>query len=647
MHNLSTPPLTHSVNCRIQLLRKGLLMWVLVGFTGAISAQSKVPKKAQKRLDAAVDLYMKRDARGAADAVNGALALYHDFPEAWMLKSQLLEGQSDWSGAAEALATAVAVKPDWMRKWREKLVQLHFRAGDYSEAYALVSEVACTDTLLDASVRFAFDAVSHPVELTLAPLPGDVNSSAPEYYPALYASGDRMVFTRQLGGDARMTGQEDFFEAAQDASGAWLVVRALSEINTPGNEGAPTVRGDGRQLIFTACDGLNGSYGRRTGEGSCDLFVADFDVASRRFGTETNLEAVNSRAWESQPSLSADGHWLFFVRAYRNQNGEVVQDIYQSENLGAEGWSRPARLPAEINTPGREENPVLHSDGKTLYFASNGHVGMGGLDLYVSRRQPDGSWSKAENLGYPINSQGDENSLQVFPDGQTALFATDREEAGNLDLWQFQLPDYAAAESVAMWRGQVVDAESGRAIASTVQVLDAAGNRIGQQRSSPVDGEFTLTFPSSESVFLQIEEEGYGFYSVALDPSEAQEPYVTVALQPLKVGTVLVLNDVRFERSSALLDPNFQPDLAQLARTLATSNIRIRIAGHTDGEGTKERNQALSEARAEAVANYLKSLGIQPERMETVGYGMSRPIATNDTPEGRAMNRRTEIEVIQ
>lgn len=647
MHNQLDPLSPPFLPWRKMSVRLGGLMCALVGFGCVAFGQGKVPKKAQKRLDHAVDQYMKRDVQGASEFVAEALAICPDYPDAWMLQSQLLEGREDWSGAARALAKAVALNPAWGRKWRDRLVKLYFNAGEYAEANALVQEVMCSDTLLDASVRFAFEAVNHPVDLELSPLLGDINSGAPEYYPALFASGDRMIFTRQLGGDARMTGQEDFFEAALSADGTWNVVRTLAEINTPGNEGAPTVRGDGRQLIFTACAGLNGSYGRRSGEGSCDLFVSEYDVSNGKFRPDENLEAVNSRAWESQPSLSADGRWLFFVRAYRNQRGEVVQDIYQSENLGDEGWSRPSRLPAQINTPGKEENPVLHSDGKTLYFASDGHVGMGGLDLYVSRRQPDGTWSQAENLGYPINSQADENSLQVFPDGRTALFATDRNDAGNLDLWQFKLPVEASAESVALWRGKVVDAETNQPIEATVQVLDEEGTAIGAQRSSGIDGAFTLAFPSTAPVFLQIEEEGYGFYSETLQPTDDQDPFVTIFLQPLKVGTVLVLNDVRFERSSSELDATFQPDLAQLARTLANSDVRIRIAGHTDDEGSEERNQILSEARAESVAKYLQGLGISEDRMETAGYGMSKPVATNLTAEGRALNRRTEIEVIQ
>ena len=624
----------------------GLLV-LFMAYASSLSAQTKVPKRAQKQLDEAVERFMNRDVEGAFVAVDEALELFPVFAEAWMLKSQLHEGRSEWASAANALNQAITSNPELLRKWREKLVLLEFNAGQYSAALALIEEVAIGDSLLEASIRFATQAIKEPVELNLAPLRGTVNSEAPEYYPALFATGDRMIFTRQIGGDARMTGQEDFFEAKLSEDGTWNVSRELVEINTPGNEGAPTVRGDGRQLIFTACDGLDGRYGRRTGEGSCDLFYADLDVLENRFERETNLEAVNSKAWESQPSLSTDGHWLFFVRAYRTQDGRVVQDIFQAERQADGAWSRPSRLPPSINTPGREENPVLHSDGKTLYFASNGHAGMGGLDLFVSRRQPDGSWSQAENLGFPINSSGDENSLQVFPDGRTALFATDREVPGNLDLWQFELPGFAAAASVALWRGEVLDADSQRPIRASVHVLDHLGNVVGTQSSSEVDGAFTLTFPATERVILQVEEEGYGFYSKAFEPTVGQEPFVSIELQRLEVGTVLVLRDVRFERSSAALDPSFQPDLEQLARTMQNAEFRIRIAGHTDGEGSAQRNQTLSEERALSVVRFLEAFGIDGSRMETIGYGMSQPIATNETEEGRALNRRTEIEIIQ
>ena len=160
-------------------------------------------------------------------------------------------------------------------------------------------------------------------------------------------------------------------------------------MNTRGNEGAPAVRGDGRRLIFTACETLKDGYGPRQGKGSCDLFETRWNPSTQRYEEEVNLSALNTRYWESQPSLSADGSQIFFVRAQRNEAGEMEQDIWFSTRLNSGEWGKPQRLTDTINTPGREENPVLHPDGNTLYFASDGHPGLGGLDLFVARKSED------------------------------------------------------------------------------------------------------------------------------------------------------------------------------------------------------------------------------------------------------------------
>ncbi len=639
--------------CHLAQYVVGVVLFAFCLSAEEVHGQTKISKKAEKRLNEAVDAFMRRDVQGAMEAVNSALDVQSNYGDAWMLKSQLLEETMNWSEAAGSLEEALLASPHLKEKWQAKWIELLFKSGNYSDALIQLNEGnswqrwSLGDSLLEESIRFSNRAVENALPIGLHELLGSVNTGSPEYYPALFASGDRMIFTRQLGGDARMTGQEDFFEAQKDEDGSWNVVRALSEINTRSNEGAPAVRGDGRRLIFTVCEDLNGGYGSRVGEGSCDLFQADFSVVRGRYFNEVNVVDVNSRAWESQPSLSSDGHWLFFVRAYRSASGQVLQDIYQSEHLGNGQWSRPSRLSKAVNTLGKEENPVLHADGKTLYFASDGHPGMGGMDLYVSRRQTDGTWSQAVNLGFPINSSGDENSLQVFPDGRTALFATDREHAGDLDFWQFILPESGAAEEITLWRGEVIEASTGEPVSAVVQVLNLQGDKIGQQTSDGIDGQFTLSFPANQSVILQVEDADYVFFSEQYNGSEGLDPFVQIPLSRLQVGSVLILKDVRFDRSSSTLETIFQPDLEQLARTLLMSDLRIRIIGHTDGEGAVEANQILSEQRAQSVMMYLNSLGISLDRMESEGMGERNPLDTNETPVGRARNRRTEIHVIR
>ena len=618
---------------------------------GALKAQS-TKKRALKRYERATYLYsqgMRDDALLALDAAIDADA---SFFEAYMLKSQICKQRKEWKRAKRALIQALDEHPGQRQQWLESLVRTAFRAGNYNEAFAALREGenlegwTMKDELLAQSVRFAKEAYNEPTEIHPTALQGNVNSEASEYYPALYASGDRMVFTREVDYPGKSFGQEDFYEAER-VDDLWRTVRSLGEINTIRNEGAPSIRGDGRLLVFTACAGIDGSYGNREGVGSCDLFQSVYNVNSAQYEKASNLKTLNSSSWESQPALSADGQSLFFVRAFRSkQTNELVQDIYESERDESGEWQKATRLSEVVNSKGREENPFLHSDGESLYFASDGLPGMGGMDLFVSRKQSDGSWSIPQNLGYPINTNGDENSLQVFADGRKAMFATDRENPGNLDLWEFELPESVSANAVALWTGAVFESGTKRPVEANVQVLNAAGGVLSSQRSNADDGQFTLSFSSDENVIIQVEHPEFVFFSTTLIGDGQLDSFVSIELDRLEVGMTMTLRDVRFEKSSANLENSFQPELEQLAKTMLQSEIRIRIIGHTDADGSTENNVKLSGQRAESVARFLEERGVNRSRMELQGLGASVPIASNETDEGKALNRRTEIVVI-
>ena len=612
-------------------------------------------KRAGKAYDAGLEHYLHGRVNDALESIADALKRDASFFEAHMLKGQILDESGFPDASATAYLAGYALHPERFPKGRLHLCQLLHRSGRYDEgldaletAQGLLGwEPTPEWDAIAAHLRFAAAAISTPVELISRPLEGDVNTPAPEYYPAMTADGQTLLFTRQIGGRTAFEGQEDFYTATHIGPGTWGNVQPLHGINTPDNEGAPTLQGDGKRLVFTACSTLENGYGPRTGKGSCDLFEAEWNERNAAFDLGYNLGAPNTSAWESQPSLSADGTTLLFVRSTRaTRDRPAQQDIYEAHRLADGSWSAATPIEGPINTPGLDANPVLHPDGSTLYFVSDGHPGFGGLDLFRSERQPDGSWGVPVNLGYPINTHHDESSVLVTPDGRWALFATDRDEPGNLDLWELRLPEELVAKEVRVLRGRVYDVTNGQPVTATVDVIRPDGQAIARVQSA--GGGFQLPMPEGDALRFRVDHPHYAFYSelVSWDEVDGDRP-VEIGLTRFEVGTVLTLKDVRFASGSAELEAVFQPELEQLAALLLANEERVQIIGHTDNRGTSTTNQSLSEARAEAVRAYLADKGVPADRMLAEGRGDTEPVATNETEAGRAQNRRTEIVVIE
>lgn len=311
--------------------------------------------------------------------------------------------------------------------WLFDLGQLEQARGHY-EAFL---EVDVSNKRYHASARKRLETIdfrlysrSHPAPFEPENLGPGVNTNADEYLPALTVDGRTMVFTRRIV-------DEDFYQSQLTASGWSQAVRLPEPINTPDNEGAQCLSQEGRVLFFTAC-------GREDGAGRCDLYMCV--RKGDKWSKPRNLGSpVNTGAWESQPSFSVDGRTLYFVSDRKGGYGGL--DIWSTTFTGR-GWSAPVNLGPNINTEGDEMSPFIHFDDRTLYFASNGHVGMGGQDLFVARRAADSSWEAPVNLGYPINTEGDETNLIVDADGRTAYFSSDRAGGyGRQDLYRFDLPE--------------------------------------------------------------------------------------------------------------------------------------------------------------------------------------------------------------
>jgi outer membrane protein OmpA-like peptidoglycan-associated protein len=362
--------------------------------------------------------------------------------------------------------------------------------------------------------------------------------------------------------------------------------------------------------------------------------------------TPVNVSEINSRFWDSQPSISPDGKTLYFTSS---RSGNI--DIYVTYLNDNGKWSTPTPLPKNINTPDEDMSPFIHPDGKTLYFASSGHIGMGGLDIFYTKLNDDSTWTDPVNIGYPINTYKDEAFLFVSASGEKAYFASGELNENNMDIFYFDLYKEARPDAVTYLKGVVTDMKTQNPIVASFELTDLKSGKIIANSNSDSQGAFLLCIPTGRDYMLNVSKEKYLFYSenFNLDGIHSKtEPFLkNIALQPVSTGEIVVLNNIFFDTDKYDLKEESFIELEKL-KTLLLNNpqMKIEIRGHTDNTGSKQHNQILSENRAKTVVNYLISKGIKPERIQSKGYGDTIPRATNDTPEGRALNRRTEFKVI-
>lgn len=584
-----------------------------------------------------------------------------NFSEAYLLRAQVYADSKQSEKAIADLNHVVEIGHPDFSDAGFYLGDLYMQSMQYEAAdaafSAFISKGSRDKRLLEhaalhrKSCAFALVAMKNPVPFEPINLGEGVNSEMSEYFPCLTADHRTLLYTREVL-DSRVRGgrQEDFY-VSQRENGVWQPSSPVLEINTVFNEGAPTLSADGQWLIFTACEAAGGEWGKYNGLGSCDLFSSR--LIGDKWSAPVNLSQVNSYDWDSQPSFSSDGKTLYFVRGKQSARGIQKQDIYFSELRDDGSWTKPVPIPGKVNTPFEEESVMIHPDCKTLYFSSNGHPGMGGLDIYFSKKQDDGTWGEPVNLGYPINTGGNENSLLVSPDGEIAYFASDREGGfGGLDLYQFVLPEAVRPEAVSFVQGEVFDALSFKKLESRLELIDLeTGKVVIESYSNPGNGAFLVVLPPGRDYALNVSREGYLFYSrnFSLKNVLPGEPVMLeVPLEKLRVGNSLVLNNVFFDTDSDVLKAQSKTELDRLVALLVhNSGMQVEIGGHTDAIGSEEKNLNLSQRRAQAVVNYIVENGISADRLTSAGYGEAKPVASNDTEEGRALNRRTEVRIVE
>lgn len=599
----------------------------------------------------------------AKSGLQAAIETEEKFLEAYIVMGDILAQENDIYGAVESYRFVVDSDPNFYNLAYFKIAKLSFLNQDFT-----TSEKFSADFLNQKSVnpkfqpiaekilrdsKFAQIAIKNPVNYVLSEVPGGINSQYDEYFPTLTADDSTMLYTRMLPVNAiRGKMQEDFFYSTQSVNGWGNSLQLTPDINTELNEGAPSLSADGRSLIFTVCGFAGGKdYGRnREGYGSCDLFYAV--KQGNTWSKAYNLgPKVNTGNWESQPSLASDGKTLYFVRGNSGKSDNI--DIYFTELDARGNWSTAKRIDGKVNTPFRESSVFIHPDNQTLYFTSDGHPGMGGDDIFYSRKQADGTWGEPINLGYPINTINNENSLLVSSSGKLAYYASNKEGGkGGLDIYSFELPESARPQIISYAKGVVKDASTKQPLFSFLKLIDVESKQLVVQAASDAKtGEFLVTLPAGKEYALNINKEGYLLYSenFKLTGAEnARKPYAIVALlQPIESGRTVTLKNVFFETASYTLEKKSEVELDKLVDFLNDNpSVKIEIGGHTDNVGDDESNRVLSDNRANAVQEYLVSKGIDASRLEHKGYGETKPVADNNSEEGKALNRRTEFKIL-
>lgn len=625
------------------------LLFSTIGF--GQSDYSTKSKKAIKHYEEAQLLLRQRRFNEAIKEFNLALERDNDFIEAHLRLAFSYELLREINAQQYHLEQIIRIAPN-SNKYKNvyySLGKLYFNKGMYEQSADLLSKLeklGIDNARIEADVKelnknlsFAVENIKTPIDIHPKPLPKILNSFPLQYFPVLTADDKTIIYTVRHG--VQFHDDENIVISKKDDQGNWTKPVSISpNINSQFNEGTCAISADGRTLIFTTCEG------RKT-VGGCDLYITS------RTGDEWSVPQnlgrnVNSRSWDSQPTLSADGRKLFFISDRAGGLGK--RDIWMSEKGKDNNWQMAINLGSDINTKDDEVSPFIHVNGTSLFFASKGYPGFGGFDLYKSELM-DTLWSEPENLGYPLNTHEDQVSLFVSTNGKNGYYSFERKWQTNENqsfLFEFEFPQSGILNSRSIYlTGNVYDEETNEPLDATIELY-----RLGEDEpssifsSDAVTGEYFSILNESSNIVLYIDREGYLFQSQTFEVNSESISSIRkdIYLKPIKKGNSMLLNNIFFEFNSADLTNDSKTELNKVVRFLTeNSALKITISGHTDDIGDNAYNLALSETRAKGVYDYLVKSGINPANLTFKGYGESKPLTIGTDEESRKMNRRIEF----
>jgi len=509
-------------------------------------------------------------------------------------------------------------------------------------------------------VRFFDKGMNKPVPFNPKPVKG-VSSPLDEYLAIISPDNEMALYTRKIEQKQKTAWVTDasfierFMYSKRNADGEFDNGEFMPyPFNQQNNEGGATLTVDNSELFYTVCK-MEKNYL------NCDIYTSKLEGGQwsdiSNLGPNVNM----SDTWETQPTVSSDGKTLYFVSDRKGGYGGY--DLYKTVRDANGVWGKAVNLGNVINTPGNERSPFIHTDSQTLYFASGdrqgdddqyykGHLGFGGYDIFYAKMNDKGVWEKPKNIGYPINTESDEASFFVSTDGKTAYVASNKYNGvGGWDLYSFELYPEARPEKVLFIKGEVTRKDSvGTEMKAKVELKNAVTKKVTEIPVNKETGKYVAAIKFDADYILTIKEENYAYeskYISKADSSYEKPVAIDFEVKPIEKGSSYTINDIYFETDKYELNDKAKLVIEGFSEFLKDNpHISVEIQGHTDNVGNPDYNLFLSDDRARAVYGYIIKLGVDSNRVSFKGYGITRPIDTNDTEKGRARNRRTEFFIL-
>ena len=604
-------------------------------------------KKLVKKIEKLIEKRSYYDAIDALQNTNQAAVFFE-------LKAEILWRSGDFFNAETQALKAIELCTDNFPKAYYFLGEIAYKRKDYVNADIYLKKAINLQIgdpyysdaiMLYENAKILAQIINNPVKFNPQIVKG-ISTQDDEYLPIISPDQELSFFTRRSDKmslqDITTTTIEEFV-FSKKINGDFEVGQALTyPFNLESNEGGASITIDNKILYYTKCIRDNKGYN------NCDIYYVNRENGAWSNVQEfpKNISKIDS--WESQPTVSSDGKTILFSSDRSGGYGKM--DLYEISKVN-HTWTSPKNLGSTINSNENEKSPYLHTDGKTLFFASTNFPSLGGFDIFYSRKDSLGNWQKPINIGYPINTVADEISLFVSTDGNQAYFASNNLNGiGGWDIYSFGLYEGAKPERVLFLKGDLLDENKQIIEDVELEIKNLTTQEITTIKVDAGTYVSSLTLAKDDDVLITIKKEGFAFNSTYIsteDTSFNSPSALNFEMQSLEQGKSFSIENIYFDNNSYELKRATNEILIEFAKYLEVNNtLIIEINGFTDNVGNQADNQLLSENRAKAVRDLILLQGISEKRVFYNGFGESSPITSNDTEKGRGQNRRTEFKII-